>query len=109
MIDHPTPVNELRKLVTGITADKTKLVPPPRYAELTPFVTTGLAAGNSIVGNFAEGALFGVREGVVIEATRVGDTALKNAQVLIRGYMRLDVGLTQPKFFTKLTGIALTE
>jgi HK97 family phage major capsid protein len=70
-------------------------------------VTTGLAAGNSIVGNFSEGALFGMRETVTIEATRVGENALKNAQVLIRGYMRLDVGLPRAKFFTKLTGIAL--
>ena len=32
---------------------------------------------------------------------------LKNAQILIRGYMRLDVGITRPKAFTKLTGITL--
>ena len=63
-------------------------------------MTTGLAAFNSIVGNFSEGALFGMRETVTIEATRVGENALKNAQVLIRGYMRLDVGLPRAKFFT---------
>jgi HK97 family phage major capsid protein len=106
VVDHPNTVNELRKLVTGIAGDKTQLEPPEPYDTLSPFVTTGLAAGNSIVGNFAEGALFGLRETVTIEATRVGDTALKNAEILIRGYMRLDVGITRPKFFTKLTGIA---
>jgi hypothetical protein len=44
----------------------------------------------------------------VIEATRVGDTALKNAQVLIRGFMRLDTAVTRAKAFTKLTGVTAT-
>ena len=107
VVDHPDTVNTMRKLKTGLTGDQTSLVWPPAYARLSPFVTTGLAAGNSIVGDFTN-ALFGMRELIVIEATRVGDTALKNAQVLIRGYMRLDTGVTRAKAFTKLTGITTT-
>ncbi len=106
-IMNPAQNNELRKLVTGIAGDKTKLVEPEDFGALADFVTTGIPAGSAIVGNFTEGALFGMREGIVIEATRVGGTALSNAQVLIRGYARLDVGITRPKFFTKLTGITL--
>lgn len=107
VVDHPDTVNVLRQLKTGLTGDETSLVPPPRYAALSPFVTTGLAAGNSIVGDFTN-ALFGMREEVTIEATRVGSDALSKAQVLIRGYMRLDTGLTRAKAFTKLTGITTT-
>jgi HK97 family phage major capsid protein len=104
VIDHPNTVNTLRKLKTGLAGDLTTLVPPAAYSALTPFVTTGLAAGNSIVGDFTH-ALFGMREGIVIEATRVGSDALSKAQILIRGYMRLDTGLTHAKAFTKLTGV----
>jgi HK97 family phage major capsid protein len=105
--DNPDTVNVLRKLKTGISGDQTPLRAPAAYAALAPFVTTGLATGNSIVGDFTN-ALFGMRESIVIEATRVGDTALKNAQILIRGYMRIDTGVTRPKAFAALTGITTT-
>lgn len=107
VVDHPDTANVLRQLKTGLSGDQSSLAMPPRYAALSPFVTTGLAAGNSIVGDFTN-ALFGMREEVKIEATRVGSDALSKAQVLIRGYMRLDTGITRAKAFTKLAGITTT-
>jgi HK97 family phage major capsid protein len=71
---------------------------------LQRLITTSMPDTSAIVGDFAQ-AVFGMREGITIEATRVGDTALKNAQVLIRGYARLDIGILRPKAFTRLVGI----
>ncbi|MCA0301139.1 MAG: phage major capsid protein [Proteobacteria bacterium] len=105
VVMHPNEKNGLRKLVTGLTGDKTKLAQPADVAALQQLATTGIASGNMIVGNFLEGALFGLREGIVIEATRVGADALSKAQVLIRGYMRLDVGLIRKAAFCTLTGV----
>jgi HK97 family phage major capsid protein len=112
-INSPANNNTLRKLTTGIGstdgtttfADKSKLSAPADYAALLRLVTTSMPNTSAIVGDFTQMA-FGMREGIVIEATRVGDTALKNAQILIRGYARLDVGILRPKGFTRLMGIA---
>ena len=85
--------------------DKTSLEQPNRYSQLQQLMTTGLTAGNSIVGQFDQ-SVFGMREGIVIEATRVGSDALSKAEVLIRAYMRLDTAVLRAPAFTKLTGIA---
>lgn len=99
----PAVNNSLRKLKTGLSGDLTKLTPPADVSALGRFVTTSMSDA-AIVGDFSN-ALFGMREGITIEATRVGADALSKAQVLIRGYMRLDVGLARAKAFAKLTGI----
>jgi len=107
VILNPAQNNDLRKLVTGITSDKTKLEAPDDYAALQKLITTGLAAGNSITGQFDQ-AVYGMREGLTLETTRVGADALSKGQVLIRGYMRLDTAVLRAKAFTKLTGITAT-
>lgn len=117
VIDHPTTLNTLRKLTTGIGftdgttdyIDKTKLTQPVDYAALQKLNTTALTSatlgGCSIVGDFANGALLGMRTGMTIEATRVGDDTLAKAQVLIRAYTRMEAFVARPKAFTRLIGI----
>jgi len=107
VIDHPDTANRLRHLKTGLAGDQTTLVPPPDYDDLTRLVTTGLAAGNSLVGQFDQ-AVYGMREGMTIETTRVGADALSKGEVLIRAYMRLDTAVLRPKAFTKITGLLYT-
>jgi HK97 family phage major capsid protein len=104
VVNSPKNNNTLRKLTSGIAGDKSKLAAPEEYLALQRFVTTSMPDTSAIIGDFTN-ALFGMRESVVIEATRVGENALKNVQILIRGYMRLDTGLTRAKAFTRLMGI----
>jgi hypothetical protein len=114
VVFHPVDNNKLRKVKTGMGffdgttshLDASSLRPPDDFAAMTRAVTTGLAAGNSIVADWDNSCLFGLRTGVVIEATRTTDTALSKAQIWIRGYMRLDCARTRPKGVTALQGIA---
>jgi HK97 family phage major capsid protein len=116
VIDHPNTRDKQRKLKTGggfwdgtasagIHLDQTTLVPPPDYAALGKFMTTSMPAGTSLVGDFAW-ATFGIRESIIIEATRVGGgDALSKGLVYVRAYMRLDCATLRPKAFTKITGL----
>lgn len=106
VVNSPKNNNTLRKIVTGIAGDKTKLEMPDDYAALQRLVTTSMPDTSAIVGDFTQG-VFGMREGLTIEATRYGGTGtFQNVQVAIRGFMRLDVGLLRPKAWTRLLGIA---
>ena len=104
----------MRKLTTGIGStdgtttfsDKTKLAAPADYVALQRFVTTSMPDTSAIVGQFDQ-AVFGMREGLTIEATRTGgDGTFRNVQVAIRGIMRLDCGILRSRAFTRLLGIA---
>ena len=46
-----------------------------------------------------------MRTNLVIEATRVADTAFKKMQVLIRGYLRADGFAVRPNHFAVIKGI----
>lgn len=53
-----------------------------------------------------ENLYFGIRTQVVLEASRVGDAdTFKKMQVLIRGYLRADVGIARPNQFSIVKGI----
>jgi HK97 family phage major capsid protein len=113
-VNSPRNNNVLRKPTTGIGStdgtttfnDKTKLSAPADYVALQRFVTTSMPDTSAIVGQFDQ-AVFGMREGLTIEATRTGgDGTFRNVQVAIRGIMRLDVGILRSRTFTRLLGIA---
>lgn len=109
VINNPANNNTLRKLVTGIAGDKTKLTAPADYAALQRLMTTSMPAANALVGDFTWAA-FAMREGITIEASRVaGDasgSAMVNGQVWVRAYARLDAAVLRPKAFAMLSGIA---
>jgi HK97 family phage major capsid protein len=103
VVFNPIDNNKLRKLKNTLT-DPMRM--PDDFAAMPREVTTGLAAGNSIVADWDNSCLFGMRSGVTIEATRVGDTPMSKAQIWVRGYMRLDCVRTRPKGVTVLKAIA---
>jgi HK97 family phage major capsid protein len=98
------------KVKTGLTSDNTILVPPPMIAALERYYTTQLPNTTAVVGDFSMLAM-GLRTSLTLEATRTGgNNTFANAQVLVRAYMRMDVGVLRPTWFTKITGLpALDE
>lgn len=108
VINSPNNNNALRKLVSGIAGDKTKLAAPADYVALQRLMTTSMPDANALVGDFSWSA-FAMRESITIEASRdAGDatgSALINGQVWVRAYARLDAAVLRPKAFAKLSGI----
>jgi len=91
------------------------LIPPESVRNLTKLVsnqvpidqTHGSAtdASCAFVGDFSN-LCIGMRKQVIIEATRVGDTdTFSKMQVLIRGYLRSDIGVLRADHFDVITGI----
>jgi HK97 family phage major capsid protein len=110
----PRTERALSGLVTGITGDKTKLVPPAAFTALTRLVsnqvsntlTQGTAANASVafVGDFSQVAI-AVRSGLIIEASRDAGTAFAQAQVLVRALLRCDIAHLRPTHFARIKGI----
>lgn len=115
VIMSPRTKRTLSGLKTGISGDKTSLVPPAEFTALRRLVSnqvpTNLAQGTapntsaSVVGDFAQMA-FAMRTNLMMEATRTGgsDTFAK-MEVLIRAYLRMDVAVFRPAHFAKIAGI----
>lgn len=90
------------------------LNPPESYRALARLVSnqvpTNLAQGTSlncsaaVVGDFSQ-MVIGMRTQLVLEASRYAGDAFSKMQVLIRGYIRADVGVVRPRHFTKIVGI----
>lgn len=111
----PRTKRTLAGLKTGLSGDKTPLVPPADFTSLKRLVsnqipnnlTQGSATTTSaaIVGDFSQMAI-AMRTGLTIEATRVGGTGtFSQMEALIRGYIRADVAVFRPSHFTKIIGI----
>ena len=111
----PRTKNQLAKLVTGISGDKTKLVAPAEYNALRRIVsnqipntiTQGSASNTSksFVGDYSQAAV-AMRSGVQLEATRTGGTdTFAKMKVLIRAYLRADIVFFRGTFFTRIVGI----
>lgn len=105
----------LAGLKTGISGDQTPLMAPQDFLDLARFTsnqfpiteTQGSAtnASTALLGDFSQIA-FGLRTGLRIEATRWGDeSAFSQMEVLIRGYLRVDVAVLRPSHLTKIIGI----
>ena len=104
VVDTPATAYHLADLATGISGDKTPLRAPAPYEAMQKLQTTGMTAGASLVGDFTN-AGWGMREGIIIEATRLSDTAMTKGLVRIRAMMRFDTFVTYAAAFHKLTGI----
>lgn len=111
----PRTKRTLAGLKTGLSGDKTPLVPPADFTALKRLVsnqipnnlTQGSATTTSqaIVGDFSQMAI-ALRTGLTIEATRTGGTGtFSQMEALIRGYIRADVAVFRPSHFTKIVGI----
>lgn len=111
----PRTKRTLSGLKTGISGDKTPLVPPAEFTALKRLVSNqipitqaqGSAANcsTSFVGDFAQAAV-AMRTGLTIEATRVGGTGtFSQFQALIRAYIRADIAVFRPTFFSRIVGI----
>jgi HK97 family phage major capsid protein len=110
----PRTRTKLAKLVTGITSDLTKLVPPAEYTALRRLVSNQVSitetqgssgvASTMFLGDFSQMAL-AIRQGITVEATRVADDAFSKNQTLVRAIMRADVAVFRPGHFGRLIGI----
>ena len=91
------------------------LVPPPSFQKLTKLVsnqvpinqTHGTAenASCALVGDFSN-MVIGMRQQVILEASRFADAnTFSKMQVLIRGYLRADIGIMRADHFNIITGI----
>lgn len=111
----PRTKRALAGLKTGISGDQTPLKAPQDFLDLARFSsnqfpvteTQGSAtnASTALLGDFSQIA-FGLRTGLRIEATRWGDNnAFSQMEVLIRGYLRVDVAVLRPSHLTKIIGI----
>lgn len=109
-------------LVTGISGDNTPLIPTGWVSQLQRYHTTTLSlnTGNSpndydmVVGDFTQMVIGTRNGGVRVEVLDQGtvtdansDTWNASTQLLrhIRAYMRVDVALLRPTWFTVLTGV----
>ena len=92
------------------------LQPPPSIADIRKLVTNqipdnlggGANESEAYIGDWSQ-LLIGMRTNFKLEATRVGEassgSAFKDMKVLIRAYLRADVGVAQPKHFVVATAI----
>ncbi len=110
----PRTENTMRKLVTGITSDKTKLTPPARIQELTKLLTNQvpntLTHGTDTASSaafFAEWpyVVIGFRPEMTVRLQADPYTQAGNGQVVICAYMRADVGLLDRSAVSVLKGI----
>jgi HK97 family phage major capsid protein len=97
---------ELDRLVD---ANGNPLVPPRSVSEREIMVTNQIPDdldGTSTIftGQWSD-YYIAVRTSIVLEASRVADTAFKKMQVLIRGYLRADGFAVRPNHFAAIKGI----
>lgn len=106
--------NTLRKIVTGITSDKTKLEPPQRLKELPTLITNQMGNAQTQGTDTASSSAFcaewrhmliGYRPnlGIRVQAdhSKKGDTG----QVVLRFNARADIGLLHKPAFCTLLGL----
>lgn len=114
MIWAPRTKTKAAKLVTGITSDKTKLVPPEAFQALRKITSNQVrkdetqgssnVASTAFLGGF-ENTAFAIRQGMTIEASREAENAFVKNQTLIRCIVRFDVVHFRPSHLGRLVGI----
>lgn len=107
VIDSPDTTYHLAGLPTGIAGDRTPLRPPAPYESLQKLQTTAMPAGTSLVGDFACCG-WGLRESIVVEASRVSGDSLTKGKVQIRCMARLDTFVAYAAAFFAIAGITYT-
>lgn len=108
-IHHPRTARTFRKLRDG---EGQPLMMPEALRDIAYLTTTsvpidqeqgsGTALSTIIVGNYPK-AILGLRQSLVIR--RLTETFAGNLQVGFLAYLRADVGVEQPKAFTRITGV----
>lgn len=101
----PTTGKKLAKMVTGLSGDLTKLVPPADFANLAKYVTNQLGDTVAVVGQWDQ-YLIGLRSQIRIEISRQADTAFMKDQSLIRAVWRGDGMPINGRAFCVLSGIS---
>jgi HK97 family phage major capsid protein len=104
--------SKIAKLVTGISGDKTTLVPPPDFAALTKFVSNQCESGSPLqdvafLGDWSY-LWYGIRQNIQLEVARQGgqtNDVFAYDQSLFRATVRMDVQLAQPGAFLVMNGI----
>lgn len=77
---------------------------PPVWG-LTPVITTAIAAGTALVGDFNNGAQIWQREGIRMESTNSNEDDFNFNRISIRVEERLALTVYAPGAFCKVTGI----
>lgn len=106
----PRTLGTLSKMPTGISGDKTPLVPPPVVAAVPFMQTTSIpvnlgGGGNEsivIVGNFAR-LMIGIRSSLRVEILR--ELYAGNHQYGFVAHLRADVAVEHPESFAVLSGV----
>jgi HK97 family phage major capsid protein/HK97 family phage prohead protease len=80
------------------------VIEPPIWG-LRPIITTAIAQGTAIVGNFKAGATLYRKGGVTLESTNSDASDFKYNRICIRAEERLALVPWKPKAFCKITGI----
>tara|TARA_R110002124_G_scaffold223056_1_gene388443 strand:- start:11884 stop:13206 length:1323 start_codon:yes stop_codon:yes gene_type:complete len=108
-IHHPRTARTYRKLKD--TTNQPLMMPeslrdvrflPTTSVPINQTQGTGTALSTIIVGNYPK-AILGLRQSLVIR--RLTETFAGNLQVGFLAYLRADVGVEQPKAFTRITGV----
>lgn len=110
----PRTANTLRKLTTGITSDKTKLVPPERFQELRRLLTTQVpvdqtqgsdtASSTAYFGQWNQ-MVIGLRPDIGVRVQIDPYTKGSTGEVVIRFNARADMVLLNKTAFNRLVGI----
>ncbi len=111
----PRTKRALAGLKTGITSDNTPLKPPDDFLALKRLVTNQVPidqtqgsatnASSAFMGGF-KNLLFGMRTQLQLDVSKAGDEkTFEKMQVLVRGYLRVDVAVLRPAHLNVITGI----
>jgi len=110
-IAHPRDLGYLDRLVDGVSQP---LQPLPSFTRLEKLTTTAIptdlehgAASNAsfaLVGHFPALGI-GLRTQLQLEVFRGDSESVKKLQVALRAYLRADVAILRPTWFTRIVGI----
>jgi len=85
----------LDEQVAGLSGQPLEMPPSMRSIKL---LSSNQVASTAILGAY-ENCILGIRNLINIEVSRVASPAFLNGQVIIRAYLRADVGVKNPKAF----------
>jgi HK97 family phage major capsid protein len=80
------------------------LTPPQAIAQLQRHISSKIPNDVAVMGDFTQ-ALFGIRQGFLLEATTQGGETFERHQLKLKLTWRGDFAVTESTHFTKLTGI----
>jgi HK97 family phage major capsid protein len=110
-IAHPKVWQTMRKLKTGLSGDKTSLVPPPEVQALPKLFTTSapFTGGNTcsaIIGDWSN-LLFGVRNQIEVRVLQEAFMG-SNLQIALLAFARVDFVSQRDEAFATMEGITVS-